>query len=148
MLYPPRASARPRTCAAVGSGPFRCRRLGCQEVRVVLRRRAVLALRGRAVRAADFWGADCRGAALRAVALRAVALRGADLRGADLLGAALGGALTACVGVADARVGCPLERLPSWCTSSAVPPTASSTGHSTNPAAPSAPRVIAAAGVE
>ncbi|MBV9513513.1 MAG: pentapeptide repeat-containing protein [Mycobacteriaceae bacterium] len=122
-------------------------------MRVVLRRRAVLALRGRAVRAADFWGADCRGAALRAVALRAVALRGADLRGADLrgadvLGAALGGALTACVGVADTRVGCALERLPSWCTSSAVPPTASSTGHSTNPAAPSAPRVIAAAGVE
>src|SRR5690625_1113663 len=40
------------------------------------------------------------------------------------------------------------ERVFSWLTTRAVPPTATSSGHSTNPDTPRAPMVSAAAGVE
>jgi hypothetical protein len=55
------------------------------------------------------------------------------------------GGAAALAGVADDW---PFDRWDNSRISNAVPPTASSTGHSTSPAAPSAPSVNAAAGVE
>ena len=80
-------------------------------------------------------------------------LRGADLRGADLRGADFRGLPPPLPadpngGVAEAKAGRPSDRLLNWCTTSAVPPTASSTGHSTRPAAPITPSVKVAAEVE
>ncbi|MBX7454989.1 pentapeptide repeat-containing protein [Mycolicibacterium sp. 3033] len=82
-----------------------------------------------------------RAADLRAVDLRGVDLRGVDLRGVDFWGVDFWGVVTARA-VPDSA---PPDRWLIWCRTSAVPPTASSSGHSTSPAAPMAPRVSAAA---
>jgi hypothetical protein len=77
----------------------------------------------------------------------AVVFRGADFRAVDFLGAPLP-LVSDLSGVIDVTAGSPADRLVNWWTTSAVPPTASRSGHSTKPAAPTTPRVNAAAGVE
>jgi hypothetical protein len=77
------------------------------------------------------------------VALRGAVLRGVALRGAALRGAALPGAEVDAVALVPS-----LPRALNCLTSKAVPPTVSTTGHSTNPVAPIAPSVSNAAGVE
>jgi hypothetical protein len=81
--------------------------------------------------------------ALRGAVLRGAVLRGVALRGAALRGAALPGAEVDAVALVPS-----LPRALNCLTSKAVPPTVSTTGHSTNPVAPIAPSVSNAAGVE
>jgi hypothetical protein len=118
------------TAAAVESNPSvsAAQQLG-QEVRVVDRRRPLLALCGGVFRA------------------DAVDFRGADFRAVDFLGAPVP-VVSDLSDVAGLRTGWPSDRLLNWWTTSPVPPTASRSGHSTRPAAPTTPRVNAAAGVE
>ena len=82
--------------------------------------------------------------ALRAADLRAVDLRGVDFWGVDLRGVDFCGAVAGRAAPASA----PADRWLIWCRTSAVPPTATSSGHSTRPTAPMAPRVSAAAADE
>ncbi|MCK5757402.1 MAG: pentapeptide repeat-containing protein [Mycobacterium sp.] len=82
--------------------------------------------------------------ALRAADLRAVDLRGVDFWGVDLRGVDFCGAVAGRAAPASA----PADRWLIWCRTNAVPPTATSSGHSTRPTAPMAPRVSAAAADE
>jgi hypothetical protein len=145
-----RETAVTRSFAAVGSNPLN----GNQSIRYragypVLDGRRLVALLARVpdvFRAVDFF-AGAAPAAFESDAEPDDEDAGAEavVPEAFVAEAFVAGGAAALAGVADDW---PFDRWDNSRISNAVPPTASSTGHSTSPAAPTAPSVSAAAGVE